>query len=238
MGKQYAVRISEITTKHGQTILIKFRKELMQHFRNAAYLRVWGKGTRLYFLPALPGVGTALTAQNTLSISQSGMVEALRKYIGEYQELRFDEHNGAYEYIDTADKQDKQKSVPIVTTDPETVPEPERRIKTMDNMDANQEIKANEAGGKQHFRPYRCQAIMPKAIMEIGKVRWEGYNIHGYSDENYKLIDKEEHIGRALSHIFSYLAGDRSNDHLSHASCRLLMALEMELDEKERDKNE
>lgn len=77
------------------------------------------------------------------------------------------------------------------------------------------------------------QAIPPRAIMAVGKVRWEGFNVHGYTDDNYKLIPLEEHLGRALTHIYAYLAGDQSNDHLSHAACRLLMALEEEIEHGE-----
>ena len=96
----------------------------------------------------------------------------------------------------------------------------------------------NKQGGKQHHRPFRMQAIPPKAILEVGKVRYIGYNDLGYDDENYKLISKTEHIGRALTHLFAYLAGDDSNDHLSHAACRILFALEMEIDSKELERLE
>lgn len=97
------------------------------------------------------------------------------------------------------------------------------------------EMTQNASGGKQHTSPYRMQALMPKAILEVGKVRREGHDIHGYDDENYKLIPKEEHVGRALGHLFKWLDGDKSNDHLSHAACRVLMALELELEEAQKE---
>ena len=102
----------------------------------------------------------------------------------------------------------------------------------MNDLGNNVEITENESGGKQHERPYRCQAIPPKALLEVGKVRYIGYNVHKYEDDNYKKIPLEEHLGRALTHIYAYLAGDTSNEHLSHAACRILFALEMEQDKK------
>lgn len=94
-------------------------------------------------------------------------------------------------------------------------------------------VVTNEAGGKQHKEEFRCQAIPPRALIRLGKIRWEGFNLHGYTDENYKLIEKNEHIGRALLHLFRYLAGDRTDDHLGHALCRIAFAVEMEEEERE-----
>ena len=95
----------------------------------------------------------------------------------------------------------------------------------MTGLDNKQNMSVNENGGKQHERPYRSEALMPRALLAVSKVRYHGFKELHYEDENYKKISKEEHIGRALTHIFAWMAGDKTNDHLSHAATRILMAL-------------
>lgn len=103
----------------------------------------------------------------------------------------------------------------------------------MEGLDNNQPICENVSGGKQHQRSFKSEALFFKALLALSKLRYEACVVNGYADDNYKLISKKEHIGRALTHLFAYMSGDKSNDHLCHAACRVLMALEEELDESQ-----
>ena len=122
-------------------------------------------------------------------------------------------------------KKKEPTSQKAVAKDPDPQP-------LIEGMDPDRDIETNQSGGKQHARPYRSEALPPLAILAVSNVRWKAHEEHGYEDDNYKLIDRREHVGRAITHLLSYLAGDMSNDHLAHAATRTLFALEEELEDR------
>lgn len=88
-------------------------------------------------------------------------------------------------------------------------------------------VMVNDVGGKQSHCPYRCDLLPTMAILAVSKVLKEGADKYG--DDNWRKIPVREHVNHALTHVFAWLAGDKSDDHLEHAACRMLFALDLKL---------
>lgn len=91
----------------------------------------------------------------------------------------------------------------------------------------------NEAGGKQSASLYRCDLLPPKATLAVAKVL--AYGAQKYGDNNWKKIGVADHLNHAITHIFAELAGDGTDDHLEHAACRIVMALEMAIEKRNEE---
>lgn len=80
----------------------------------------------------------------------------------------------------------------------------------------------NAAGGKQSATPYRFDLADPKAMFAMCNVLAQG--AAKYGAENWRLISIEDHLNHLIQHAYAYLAGDESDEHLSHIMCRALFA--------------
>jgi hypothetical protein len=80
----------------------------------------------------------------------------------------------------------------------------------------------NERGGKQSDEPYRFDLMDAETMLRVAQVLHEG--AAKYGENNWRLIDAEDHINHAILHFYKWMVGDRSEDHLTHATCRAMFA--------------
>lgn len=95
--------------------------------------------------------------------------------------------------------------------------------------DAPIETAAN--GAKQSRTPARMDIFPPLAALHVGGILKEG--AAKYGEWNWLGIPVNEHINHAMIHLLAHIAGDASDDHIGHAACRMMFALERHLRDKE-----
>ncbi len=100
-------------------------------------------------------------------------------------------------------------------------------IAVVQGVGKDEPVVTNEKGGGQSKVHYRLDLIDPKALFATAKVLKEGADKYGA--ENWRLIDIDDHLNHLLIHAYAYLAGDTSDEHLSHIVCRALFALGVDL---------
>ncbi len=93
------------------------------------------------------------------------------------------------------------------------------------------EIVVNEKGAGQSALPYRFDLIDGAALFKMAEVLDTGAKKYGAG--NWKDISVNDNLNHLLAHVYAYLAGDRSDDHLSHVLCRATFALGVSLAEGE-----
>ena len=101
-------------------------------------------------------------------------------------------------------------------------------------MTTSEGIKYDSAKPKMNLLP-------PKAILEVAKVLTFG--AEKYDAENWRKLDdlQNRYTAGALRHIFAHMDGEELDpetnlSHLAHALCCLLFKLEIELEERFKEK--
>jgi hypothetical protein len=101
----------------------------------------------------------------------------------------------------------------------------------MMNLGPNAPVETAPNGAKQSATPCRADLLPPAALLHIGAILKGG--AEKYGEENWRGLTLRDHINHAYVHILAFLDGDTQDDHLGHAACRMLFALETHLKQSE-----
>lgn len=75
----------------------------------------------------------------------------------------------------------------------------------------------------------RYDLISPIGLRRVAEALHEGSTVKGYGDYNWeKGMPVADLLNHAIAHIYAFLAGDRSEDHLGHATWNLMGACHSE----------
>ena len=85
-------------------------------------------------------------------------------------------------------------------------------------------IEVNEHGGKQSTIKGRFDLLPAFAIEDVAIVLQQG--AIKYGERNWRTIPAKDHVNHALRHCFAWLT-TKERGELTHAACRLLMAIEV-----------
>jgi hypothetical protein len=127
--------------------------------------------------------------------------------------------------LQSARQQQQDPSMLSEYTDITSVPMNQQTQATKDTASAP--LHTNKKGGVQSHLTQSFHLLPVDAVTAVAEVLFHGAKKYGQN--NWRLIPVIDHLNHALYHVFLYIAGNRSENHLSHAACRLLMALEQDI---------
>lgn len=96
-----------------------------------------------------------------------------------------------------------------------------------EGLEPDAPIVADETGYTSRPSAYEFALMPADALLVMCAVFTEGARTHGRN--NWRQGTVEKHVDKAAVHLLAYLAGDRSDAHLSHAAVRTLMALAVDM---------
>lgn len=85
------------------------------------------------------------------------------------------------------------------------------------------ETTTNALGGSQSDVPVRFDLIDARSMFDLAAVLDHGAKKYG--ENNWRKIPINDHLNHLIMHAYAYLAGDESDEHLSHILARATFAL-------------
>jgi hypothetical protein len=137
--------------------------------------------------------------------------------------------NGDWFYCTTTSYEDGYEYVDFSRYLDESMENLKSKRPVVEGVSKDAPTVTNDKGGKQSKVIYGMDCLPPKAILDVARTLEEGRQKYG--KDNWRQIEIGSHLNHALIHMFAYMAGDTSDDHLNHATCRLMFALELHLGE-------
>ena len=92
----------------------------------------------------------------------------------------------------------------------------------IEGMGKDAPMEGARGQGAQSKALYRFDLIDAPTLFKVARVLATG--AEKYGENNWKMIDAESHINHAISHLYAFLAGDQSDEHLTNAICRVIFA--------------
>jgi len=89
-------------------------------------------------------------------------------------------------------------------------------------------IKTYPNGGMETIPIARFDLMPADVMIRVGKLFRD--KSRKYLKNNWRLVPQRAHINHAMAHMWAYIGGDTSDDHLAHANSRLMMAMATEDD--------
>lgn len=87
----------------------------------------------------------------------------------------------------------------------------------------------NSKGAKQSSTLGRFDLIPGSSMRRLASIL--DYGAGKYGENNWHGLELSDHINHALEHLFAYLEGNTSEDHLGHAMTRMIFAVWKEEEE-------
>lgn len=75
--------------------------------------------------------------------------------------------------------------------------------------------------------PYAMHIMPGAAILHVANIMYEGAKTHGAN--NWLRGSVDNHVNKALVHLMAFIDKDEQDDHLGHATWRMLAALQIYL---------